>query len=170
LNAIALVAKRTVTVDTVMTSLSSEGSGQGCKIIEGFVDWYKSVAGVDEVSIGNARCAEVPVRAVKALVTNTVNVLITSITDSIVANVTTRSEQSLGDEIKLGLLNSRFECMLGVVAMLHANVARDAEIKVGARSAGDEVLLGKFLNARIASASSNRNLQVLGDARCSLWL
>jgi hypothetical protein len=30
---------------------------------------------VDEVSIGDASCTEVPVRAVKALVTNAINVL-----------------------------------------------------------------------------------------------
>jgi hypothetical protein len=61
-----------------------------------------------------------------------------------VANVTTWSEQGLGNEIKLGLLNSRFECMLWVVAMLHANVARNAEIIVRAGGAGDKVLLGEF--------------------------
>ena len=116
---------------------------------------------MDEASIGNARCTEVPVGAVEALVTNTVNVLfiisksfhnrfdaviylVTSITDSIVANVTAWSEQSLGDEVKLGLFDSRLESMLGVVAMLHADMAGNAEIKVGARSAGDEVLLGEF--------------------------
>jgi hypothetical protein len=128
------------------------------------------MTGVDEVSVGNARCAEVPVGAVEALVTNTINVLVTSITDSIVANVTARSEQSLRDEIKLGLLNSRLESMLGVVAMLHANMARNAKIIVGARSASDKVLLRQFLNARIASASSNWNLQVFRVAWCSLWL
>jgi len=61
-----------------------------------------------------------------------------------VANVTTRSEQGHGFEIKLGLLNSRLECMLWVVTMLHANVARNAEIIVGAGGAGDKVLLGEF--------------------------
>ena len=75
LNTIALVAKRTITVDAVMTGLASEGSGQRCKIVEGFVDWYKSVAGVDEVGIGDAGCTEVPIRAVKALVTNAIDVL-----------------------------------------------------------------------------------------------
>ena len=60
------------------------------------------------------------------------------------ANVAAWSQQSLGDEVKLGLLDSRFESMLGVVAMLHADMASNAEIIVGARSAGDEVLLGEF--------------------------
>ena len=70
--------------------------------------------------------------------------LITSITDSVVTNVTAWSEQSLSDEVKLRILNSRLECMLGVVTMLHANMAGDAEIKVWAAGAGDKVLLGEF--------------------------
>jgi hypothetical protein len=162
LNTIALVAKRTITVDAVMTGLAGERSGQRCEIVEGFVDWYKSVAGVDEVGIGDARCTEVPIRAVEALVTDTIDVLfvclamipqevgeyttylITPITDSVVTNVTAWSEQSLSDEVKLRILNSRLECMLGVVTMLHANMASDAEIKVGAAGAGDKVLLGEF--------------------------
>jgi hypothetical protein len=32
--------------------------------------------------------------------------------------------------------------MLGVVAMFHTNMARDAEVVVGAGSASDKVLLG----------------------------
>lgn len=75
LNTIALVAKRTITIDAVMTGLAGEGSGQRCKIVKGFIDWYESVAGVDEVGIGDASCTEVPIRAVKALVTNTIDVL-----------------------------------------------------------------------------------------------
>jgi hypothetical protein len=75
LNAVALVAERAITVDAMMTGLAGESSGQRCKIVEGFVDWYESVAGVDEVCIGDACSTEVPVRAVEALVTNTINVL-----------------------------------------------------------------------------------------------
>ena len=45
------------------------------KIIEGFIDRYKSVAGMDEAGIDNASRAEIPVWAVEALVTNTIDVL-----------------------------------------------------------------------------------------------
>jgi hypothetical protein len=34
--------------------------------------------------------------------------------------------------------------MLGVVTMLHTNMARNAEVIVGAGSASDKVLLGEF--------------------------
>jgi hypothetical protein len=75
LNSIARVAKRAVTVDAVVTGLAGERPSQRCKIVEGFVDWHKAVAGVDEASIGDASCAKVPIRAVEALVTNTVDIL-----------------------------------------------------------------------------------------------
>ena len=68
--------------------------------------------------------------------------LVTPITDSVVTNVTAWSKQSLSNEVKLRILNSRLECMLGVVAMFHTNMARDAEVVVGAGSASDKVLLG----------------------------
>jgi hypothetical protein len=58
-----------------------------------------------------------------------------------VTNVTAWSKQGLSNEIKLCILNSRLECMLWVVAMLHANMARNAKVIVGAGSAGDKVLL-----------------------------
>jgi hypothetical protein len=75
LNTIALVAKRTITVDAVMTGLAGERSGQRCGIVEGFVDRYESVTGVDEIGTGDASCTEVPIRAVEALVTDTIDVL-----------------------------------------------------------------------------------------------
>jgi hypothetical protein len=59
-----------------------------------------------------------------------------------VANVAARSKQSLCNKVEGCILNSRLECMLGVVAMFHTNMARDAEVVVGAGSASDKVLLG----------------------------
>jgi hypothetical protein len=60
----------------VVTGLAGESSGQRCTIAEGLVEWHESVAGVNEVGIRNASCTEVPIRAVKALVADTINVLI----------------------------------------------------------------------------------------------
>jgi hypothetical protein len=96
---------------------------------------------VDKASIRVASLAEVPVWAVEALVTDTVNVLITTVTDSIVTNVATWSKQSLCNDIKVGIFNSRHECMLWVVTMLQAYVARNAKIIVWAGCASNEVLL-----------------------------
>lgn len=143
-----------------MTGLAGVRSGQRCNVAERFIDWHESVTGVDEVGIGNASSTEVPIRAVKALVANTKNglctvsdqfkegveraYLVTTITDSIVANVAARGKKRLCHQSKSSTLNSRLECMLWIVAVLHANVARDAEIKVGTGGAGDEILLGEF--------------------------
>lgn len=128
--------------------------------MEGFVDGYKAVTSVDEASVGLASRAEVPVWAVEALMANTVDVLVTTITDGIVSNITARGKKSLGNDVELGVLDSWLESVLGVVAMLHTDMASDAKVVVGACSAGNEVLLGKLLNARVAGAGSNWNLQI----------
>lgn len=60
------------------------------------------------------------------------------------ASVASWGKQSLGNQVKVRLLYGRSESMLRVVPMLHADVARDAQVEVFAFSAGDEVLLGVF--------------------------
>jgi hypothetical protein len=65
-----------------------------------------------------------------------------------VTDIASWSQKSFGNEVKLCVLNSRLECMLWVVAVLHTNMARNAEIKVRASSAGDKVLLGEFWKGR----------------------
>jgi hypothetical protein len=62
-----------------------------------------------------------------------------------VTNVATWSKQSLCNNtkvgiLKVGILNSRHEWMLRVVTMLHAYMARNAQVIVWAGCAGDEVL------------------------------
>jgi len=47
---------------------------------------------MDEAGVDNATRAEVPVWAVEALVTNTVDIFVTSIADSVVARVSARSK------------------------------------------------------------------------------
>jgi hypothetical protein len=163
LSTIGTVAKRSITVDAMVTSLGSIRSRHGCDIVEGFVDGYEAMASMDEASIDVAGWAEVPVWAIKALVTNTVDVLVASIANGIMSNVTARSEKCLSNDIEMSILNSWLECMLGVVAMLHTNVARNAEVVVRAWSASNEVLLSEFLNARVTSTSSNWDLQGLGE-------
>lgn len=138
------IAERTIAIDAVVASLGSVGSRQNRKIVERFVDGDKSVARVDEASVGVASRAKVPIWAVEALVADAVYVFVTSITDSIVASVAAWGEKSLGNQVKVGIFNSWLESMLGIVAMLHAYVARDAQIVVWACSASNEVLLGEF--------------------------
>ena len=68
-----VAAKRSITVDAIVASpaeLSSTG------IADWFIDGDKAMAGVDEAGIDNACRAVVPVGAVKALVTDTEDVLL----------------------------------------------------------------------------------------------
>jgi hypothetical protein len=70
--------------------------------------------------------------------------LVTSIAHRVVANVTTRSKQSLGNLIKLSILNSWGESMLGVMTMLGENMAGNAKVEVCTARAGYKVPLGEF--------------------------
>lgn len=75
--------------------------------------------------------------------------LITSITDSIVTGITARSKQSLSNPLDSSILNCGSKAMLWVVTMLIDKMARNAEIIVLASSAGNEFLLGEFLDAGV---------------------
>ena len=99
---------------------------------------------MDEVGIWHADGAKVPVWAIKALVPNTVDVLVASITDSVMASVTTWSKEGLGNHVEVSILNSRSKSMLWVVTMLDQDVARNAKIKVITGSTGDKVFLAEF--------------------------
>ena len=75
---------------------------------------------------------------------DTIDVLVTSITDSVVASVTTRSKQSLSDRLENGIFNRWSKAVPGVVAMLVVNVAGNAEIIIVTSSASNEAPFGKF--------------------------
>jgi hypothetical protein len=140
----AILAKRAVAVNTVVACLATVQSRQSCSVCERLVDWYEAVSRMNEVGIRNAGRAEVPVWAVEALVTNTIDVLITTITNGIMASVTAWGKKGLCHRIKVCALNGWYKCMLGVMTMLHADMARNAKIKVEARCASDEVFFREF--------------------------
>lgn len=75
---------------------------------------------------------------------NTVDVLVAPITDGVVTSVSAWAKKSLSDQVKSGILNSWLKSMLGVVSMLQANMACNAQVVVWARSASNEVLLGEL--------------------------
>ena len=75
---------------------------------------------------------------------NTIDVLVTSITDSVVARIAARSEEGLSNRLESSIFDCWSEAVLWVMSMLVVNMARDAEIIVLARSAGNEALLGEF--------------------------
>lgn len=139
-----VAAERPIAVDAIVASLAKLSS-------TGIADWFvngdKAMAGVDEAGIDNAGRAIVPVGAVEALVTDTKDVLVTTITDGMVARVAAWLEKSLGKRIQGHIFNSRSKGMLWVVAMLKTHVTRNAEIKIITGSASDKAFLGKLLNA-----------------------
>jgi hypothetical protein len=96
---------------------------------------------MDEARVDNASRAVVPVRAIKALVSDAVDVFVTSIADSRVACIASGLKKSACKRVKDSIVNCRCKCMLGVVTMLKRNVARNTEIKVITCCASHEILL-----------------------------
>lgn len=76
LTTVGLVTERSITVDAMMASLTAVRSRHGSHITERLVNGDESVTRVDICGIRHARGAEIPVRAVKALVANTIDVLL----------------------------------------------------------------------------------------------
>jgi len=63
-------------------------------------------------------------------VTDTVDVLVTAITDGIVALIPAGREEGLGNQVELRALQSRDEGVLWVMTVPQGNVARNAEVEV----------------------------------------
>lgn len=162
-----------------------------CHIVQWLVDRDESVTWVNEAGVDDASRAVIPVWAVKTFVANTIDVLsgcqlkydieksrfaylVATIADGIVANVTARSKKSLCQKIKVGVLNSRHKRMLGVVTVLHTNVARNAKIIIVACSAGNEVLFGEFWESvrfrspDVARLKFTLNTRVAGTCSCEV--
>jgi hypothetical protein len=121
-------------------------------VSELLIDWHKSVAVVSDLGRQHASGAEVPVRAVQALVADTRNVLVTAITDSVVEVVAARLH--LGSDVvrHLGVLDSRDKTVLGMVTMSVLGEACLAQVKVFTDSAVEELDLGEFSNTTVASS------------------
>lgn len=88
--------QRSITVNAVV---ECGIRNRACVVDNRLVDRDESVAWVDELRIWNAGLAVVPVWAVKALVANTIDVLVTAIADSLVRNIASRVEKCLGERL-----------------------------------------------------------------------
>lgn len=100
------------------------------------------MARVDEPSVHHTACAVVPIRAVKALVADPDDVLVTSVTDGIVPLVAARGELAADFGFQGEAFGNRDERVLGVVSMLVFGHALRAEIEVGTGSAVEELVFG----------------------------
>lgn len=96
--------------------------------------------------------AIVPVWAVQALMAHTIDELIATITDSGMADISSRVAEEVSQGRKSCVRGSRCECMAGMVAVLVADMAIHAQIVVFARKAGDKVLLGEAVDAAVAGS------------------
>jgi hypothetical protein len=133
--------QRSVTVNTVVERGIRRRS---CVVANRLVDGDEAVAWVDELRVGNAGLAVVPVWAVEALVADTIDVLVTAIADGLVRNIASWVEECFGEGLQLGAGCCWCKRMLWVVAVLDLVVAWDAEIKVLTVHASDETVLWVF--------------------------
>jgi hypothetical protein len=145
------IAKRSITVDFVMCDSVTVCHERLVDITKRFIDWYKSMAWVDKSSVDDAGSAVVPIRAVETLVSDTVDVLITTITYSMVSSVAARFKKLICKRIQRSIFNSGCKGVFRVMAVLKSDVAGNTEVVVIAYSASNKVCLGEFLDARIAS-------------------
>ena len=96
---------------------------------------------VDDLGALRAISAVVPVRAVQALVANTVDELIAAIADGRVAGVPAWRAESMSQCREDSLCRSGLEGMAWVVAVFVADMAVETDVVVFAGSACDKVLL-----------------------------
>jgi hypothetical protein len=140
-------AKRTVTVDAIVTVAAIQRFSQG------LIDGYKAMAGVNMVSTLDTVWAIVPVWAVQALMADTIDELVAAVTNSWVADVSSRVAEEISQSRKSSVGGSSCEGVARMVAVLVADVAVHAQIVIFARKAGNKFLLGKALDTAVASAS-----------------
>lgn len=119
-------AQGTVTADTNVNRRRASPANVG----ESFISRHETVAWVSEVAVLVAIRAVVPVRAVQTLVTDTCNVLVAAIAESVMDLVTARAHLDSNVVGHLGSLDSSDETMHGVVTMSVLGKARLAEVKI----------------------------------------
>lgn len=142
-----VLAQGAVAEDAVMSNCDG-----GTRERQRLVDGSKTVARMGVASIRDAVVAVIEVWARKALVADSMNVLIAAITDGIVADVTAGRKKSLLGKRELGGGNGRYKVVSGVVSVLVLEVAATAQVKVIALGASDKVVVGKTNDAVVASA------------------
>ena len=98
--------------------------------------------------------AVVPIRAVQALVANSLDAVVAAIANSIVSLATSGSQTARYLRLKSCALDRSNKRVLGVVTVSVSGKAGPAEIKVLARGAMDKFGLGKLLDTAVASANA----------------
>jgi len=118
--------------------------------LEGVINRGESMTRVDEVAVLRAAQTVVPVGAVQALVSDSLDLVLTAIANGTVLLVATRGKAASHLRLKASSLNGGDEAVLGVVAVTVLGEACPAEIIVVAGGAVDELDLGQLLDAAVA--------------------
>jgi hypothetical protein len=120
--------------------------------LELLVDGGEAVARVRVASIVVACAAVIKVGTIEALVSYTVNHLVTAIALGSVSEVAASREKSLLGERKASAIDSRLEVMGRVMAVVIAHVACEAKVKVIALETSDKVAVWEGNDTGIACA------------------
>jgi hypothetical protein len=110
---------------------------------------------MDEGSILMALGAVIPVGTVKTLVTNTKYWLVAAVTECCMLDISARSAQELRKRTNC-VGSSGPECVAGMMAVLVALVAWNAEVVVVAVSARDKVVVWEFYST-VSSGSVSKS-------------
>jgi hypothetical protein len=148
---ILVLAQRAIAVDPAVAG--SPGRAHR----EGIVNGDEAVMRVRRAGLLDALGAVVPVRAVQALVADTIDVLVmlaesdhwngatyllATIADGVVANVASGLAEDLGERRDGRVVGSRSKGVAGMMAVPVLDMALDAEVVVVAGLARDKLLLG----------------------------
>jgi hypothetical protein len=107
---------------------------------------------MNNVGVLVALGAIIPIWAIEALVTDTEDRLIASVTNGSMLDIAARSTKEICNWIHWSTISGRLESMGWMMTVLVALVAWKAEIVIIAVEAGYEVLIREFLDTTVASA------------------
>ena len=147
-------AQRAVAADAIMGRTIQCADSSAAGRLQLLIDGHEAMVRVNEWSVGNASGAIIPVGAIKALVTDALDLFIATVANGVVGLATARVQSARHFILQPGSLNSWDEAVLGMMAMAVLGKARAAEIKVLTCGAVDKVRLGKLLDAAVACADA----------------
>jgi len=110
--------------------------------------------------------AEVPIRTVETLMANAIDELLTSITDSMMANIPASIAKDIRQCRQVSFRSGTLESMAWVVAVLCTDVAFHTEIVIVTGSTGDKLFLGEDLDAGVAGTSRLLSFKDAGFRVC----
>lgn len=147
-----IVAKRSIAIDAVVTRFAMKDTSETGKVTQSLINRHKSMLRMNGICVWETCRTEIPIRAVQALVADSIDVLVTSVTNGVVAHISARRQQRLGDRREMSAINGGHEWVSRIMAVKIIHMAGHAHVVIGALNTRDEMLLSEFCEARVASA------------------